>query len=99
MDIADGSSWVGSFKGGVPASAGDQFVFGWRYTSTDFDTGDIYYGWSTIEYGSLIHVGSYANDTAGGSVSLGVVPEPGAILMLALGAGGGVFLRRRSRPA
>lgn len=103
MDVADGSSWVGSFKDGVPADLNDLFVFGWRYTPTNFLTGDIYYGWSRIEYGGLefglIHLESYANDTAGGSVSLGVVPEPGAILLLALGAGGGVFVRRRSRAA
>ena len=84
IDVSNGTNWTGSFKTEVPASPGDRFVWGWSHPPTNLCTGDIYDGWTTIGYGSVIPVGSCANNTPGGSIPLGSAPEPGSLLLPAI---------------
>ncbi|MCU0797237.1 MAG: PEP-CTERM sorting domain-containing protein [Akkermansiaceae bacterium] len=97
VDLATVSSWVGGDKAGVAASTGDQFVFGWRWRPVP--TESYRYGWTVVEYGSITHIGSTANDTPGGSITFSAVPEPTSVSLVALSALGLTFSRRRSRRA
>lgn len=53
-------------------------------TEVPASPGDRYDGWTTIGYGSVIPVGSCANNTSGGSIPLGSAPEPGSHLLPAI---------------
>jgi len=94
IDLSQMMSWETSFHRGPLTFPGEVFTFGWRYSEAG--GGDYYYGWTTIEIGSLIHQESYANDAIDGSITLGAVPEPSSISLLALG-GLGIAAQRKRR--
>jgi len=75
----------------VSMTAGQPLIVGLRMKD---GTGS-YYGWAELEYGSLTLNQSGFEDTDGGSISPGQIPEPGSLALLLAGAAGVSALRRK----
>lgn len=75
------------FTDGTPRNFAFQFSIG----------GDIHNGWGTMTTGSLNVTQAYYNDTPGGAINVGQVPEPSTAGLLALTMGAVGMRRFRKR--
>lgn len=89
------------------AVASSDNIFAFSFTSSAVNGGNRVYGWAQVDVSSSDPFGSstivaWAYDDTGAAITLGAIPEPSGLALLAAGAAGGFAcfhrFRKRRRP-
>ena len=88
-----GLEWFDDYATALNVPIGTPIIIGLR-KEAGMET---FYGWAELRLGSLTVNAAAFNNQSGGSLSVGQVPEPHSVMLMASGLAGLEALRRRRK--